>query len=364
LLSSSSIAVAGVDTNIDSGTANARTAIVHVQGMPPTTSASLLPDPIDYLAGEHREGDMFGFLLDLQQLRGMSAVQRLEYAASKGHLPLLRAVHKMLDEPLWAEEGLTCATYTEASAIVLGAISRIAANNGQLHVLRYLHDGVGCPLDVDTCSSAALGGHLDCLQYAHEHGCLWDDDTCSSASYGGHLICLQYAHEHGCSWDDDTCSSASYGGHLDCLQYAHESGCPWNDRTCYKAAERGHLNCLQYAHEHECPWNSGTCYIAAWGGHLDCLQYAHEHGCSWDASTCYYAVKGGNLDCLQYAHEHGCPWDASTCVNAAKGGHLDCLQYAHEHGCPCDITRCTAEAKGECVAYLTLVAAAVVSTYS
>jgi hypothetical protein len=134
-------------------------------------------DLITYLAGEHREGDMFGFLLDLQQLRGMSAVQRLEYAAGKGYLPLLRAVHKMLDKPLWAKEGLICAAHTGESASTLGIVSRNASIHGQLHVLQYLQD-VGCPLDAIICNWAAEGGHLDSLKYAHKHGCLWDADTC------------------------------------------------------------------------------------------------------------------------------------------------------------------------------------------
>jgi hypothetical protein len=103
------MALVGVDTNIKAGTTNTAggETVCIMQETTPTTSAVALPplalslpDLIAFLAGEHRGGDMFGFLLNLQQLRGMSAVQRLGYAAGKGYLPLLRAVHKMLDEPL------------------------------------------------------------------------------------------------------------------------------------------------------------------------------------------------------------------------------------------------------------------------
>jgi hypothetical protein len=153
-------------------------------------------------------------------------VQRLEYAAGKGYLPLLRAVHKMLDTPLWAKEGLTSATHDEASESMRimwsdGSLSRMAATNGQLRVLQYLHK-VRYPLCKGICYCAAEVGHLNCLQYAHEHGCPWDAGTCFVAAEGGHLDCLQYAHEHGCPWDADTCAIAANGGHLDCLQYVHE----------------------------------------------------------------------------------------------------------------------------------------------
>jgi hypothetical protein len=154
-LSSSSRTFPGVDTNIDAGTTNTAVGetacFVNAQGTTPTASvaaasppspppAPSLPDLIAYLAGEHREGDMFGFMLDLQQLRGMSAAQRLVYAACKGYLPLLRAVHKMLDKPLWNNEGLTCAAHAKESASTLGTLSRNAAIHGQLHVLQYFHD--------------------------------------------------------------------------------------------------------------------------------------------------------------------------------------------------------------------------------
>ena len=44
---------------------------------------------------------------------------------------------------------------------------------------------------------AAEGGHLDCLQCAHEHGSPWDIETYKNAAANGHLDCLQYAREHG-----------------------------------------------------------------------------------------------------------------------------------------------------------------------
>jgi hypothetical protein len=385
----SSKVLEGVGTNIDADSISSSSSAA-AQAAPP----QLLPDLITYLAGEHREGDMFGFLLDLQQLRGMSTVQRLEYAASKGYLPLLRAVHKMLEKPLWTKKGLTCVKYAEAGATKRinwdFPLSRIAAIHGQLQVLQFLHED-GYPLDViicywaakggnwrclqyahehgfvweaTTCSIAADGGHLDCLQYAHEHGCPWNAGTCSYAAYSGHLDCLQYAHEHGCAWCSETCFEAAEGGHLDCLQYAHEHGCPWDGRTGSSAASGGHLDCLQYAHEHGCPWDAGTCSYAAKGGHLDCLQYAHERGCLLVDIVCYYAARGGHLDCLQYAHEHRCTWDALTCSSAAEGGHLDCLQYAHEHGCPLDLTWCIEVARGDCVVYLNPILAAAECTYS
>ena len=86
-----------------------------------------------------------------------------------------------------------------------------------------------------------MGGHLECLKYAHENGCClpvgqqcvnrpcihtpWDENTCSGAACYGHLDCLKYAHENGCHWNNNTYLCAAYNGHLDCLQYARDNGC-------------------------------------------------------------------------------------------------------------------------------------------
>ena len=52
-------------------------------------------------------------------------------------------------------------------------------------ILQWLleHD---CPMEEDTCPTAALHGHLEVLKWAREHGCVWDE-TCASAAQGGHL---------------------------------------------------------------------------------------------------------------------------------------------------------------------------------
>ena len=84
----------------------------------------------------------------------------------------------------------------------------------------------GWPWDRDTCSAAALGGHLEVLQWACANGCPWDIRT----------------------WDSNTCASAAMGGHLDVLQWLRANGCPWDGYTCRGAAQGGHLEVLQCGH--------------------------------------------------------------------------------------------------------------------
>ncbi len=46
-----------------------------------------------------------------------------------------------------------------------------AASNGHLDILRIPHEN-GCPWDETTCHEAAKNRHIDCLRYAHEKAVL------------------------------------------------------------------------------------------------------------------------------------------------------------------------------------------------
>ena len=108
--------------------------------------------------------------------------------------------------------------------------------------------------------------------------------TCASAAGGGHLECLRYAHENGCPWDVYTCRSAARGGHLECLRYAHENGCPWDGATCMQSAalREGHLECLRSAAAHDewMPVGRGHLHVRSRGRASGVPALCtHENGC-------------------------------------------------------------------------------------
>ena len=74
-----------------------------------------------------------------------------------------------------------------------------------------------CPWDEKTCAGAALGGHLQVLQWARANDCPWDKRTCAGAALGGHLKVLQWARANGCQWDEESVAAAAEGGHLEVM---------------------------------------------------------------------------------------------------------------------------------------------------
>lgn len=204
---------------------------------------------------------------------------------------------------------------------------------GHLDCLQFLHEH-GCPLHKDVCRWSACNGKLDCLRYTHEHGASWGQSTTAWAAEFNNVKCLAYAMDHGCPVDKVAMSMAAKTGSLECVTYLCDRDCPFDEMATQWAARNGHLDCLQYLCEHGCPFDARACKWAASNGHLKCLTYLHEHGCPWNSVACAWAAAGGHLDCLAYLHEHGCPWTEVTVSNARNCNHQECLDYALQHGCP------------------------------
>merc|ERR1711934_692323 len=83
---------------------------------------------------------------------------------------------------------------------------------------------------------AAVGGHLEILQWLRSEGCPWDSRACSCAASGGHLETLKWLRSEGCPWDEETCRSAAEHGHLEVLKWLRSEGCPWDEKACSGAA--------------------------------------------------------------------------------------------------------------------------------
>ncbi len=68
--------------------------------------------------------------------------------------------------------------------------------------------------------------------------------------------------------DERTCRSAALGGHLELLQWARSDPldpCPWDKYTALNAANFGHLKVLKWAIENGCPYDINK--LKYCGGH-------------------------------------------------------------------------------------------------
>ena len=94
--------------------------------------------------------------------------------------------------------------YGDVKSVCNYTIVEYAIIDGNLELLKKVFN---CNyVNKKLCNIAAENGSLECLKYLHENGCQWDEETCSTAACTGHIEFLKYAHENGCKWDAWSCS--------------------------------------------------------------------------------------------------------------------------------------------------------------
>lgn len=132
-------------------------------------------------------------------------------------------------------------------------LSLRAAKNKTDKVLKFLHKN-NCSLITrpsdgtyeTVCEAAALGGSIQCLKYAKEHGSRWGKNVCINAAISNSLECLKFAHENGRSWDRKLICSAINSGSYDCLKYACENGCELVFEGTFNINTPEKVECMKY----------------------------------------------------------------------------------------------------------------------
>merc|ERR1711937_604011 len=126
--------------------------------------------------------------------------------------------------------------------------------------IRWMYDvlvGRRDPKEVDTIGIllhiAARNGHLSELKWLHNRRYAWTSSTTAYAALGGHLKVLQWARSKGCPWDEQTCTMAAAKGHLEILQWARSQGCPWNSWIWKYARLSGNSEILEWLKTQDYP---------------------------------------------------------------------------------------------------------------
>jgi len=216
------------------------------------------------------------------------------------------------------------------------------ARTNKLELLKWAREEKGCVIwDVKTIYAAIKQGNVNMLKYCYENGCPTSSVMCERAAEEGHLHILKYLHEdaqvdwEGKSKSGSVAVAAARKGHLHILKYLAEKNYDiTKPKACEEAAKNGRLECLKHLREvNNAPWDQSVGEHAAEKAHLHILKYLSEARYPYfKASACARAAENGHLECLKYLHEVlKLPWDHDTCKSAASKGWIHVLKYLWEH---------------------------------
>ena len=169
------------------------------------------------------------------------------------------------------------------------------AETNKLELLKWAREEKKCEWDEETINVAVLKGNLKMVKYCIANECPINEWACVLAAKNGHLEILKYLHEEvKAPWDSWTADWAAERGHLHILEYLVERKYDqYSVYACTVAAENGHLDCLKYLHETaKAPWDSDAVRYAHKKNHTECVQYLLDNNCPLPRGWRY---EGGTL---------------------------------------------------------------------
>ena len=193
-----------------------------------------------------------------------------------------------------------------------------AARKGRFEALAFLLEK-GCPYTSSASTAAAESGHFDCLKLLFDNNCPVDEHLLEGAARTGNLEIARWAlSTTKVSWGPRTTYWAALGGHLDFISFALDHGCQVHSHTSAAAASKGFLHILDFLNQHDLfsEFKVNCAAVAAANGHIDVLHWLNNHDCCFqDASL--HAAYAGQVDALAFLDAHGLPIDEPGCRRAA-----------------------------------------------
>ncbi|GMF19971.1 unnamed protein product [Phytophthora fragariaefolia] len=213
-----------------------------------------------------------------------------------------------------------------------------AAAQGDLAMVRKLHEDGRWPCTSLAMDSAAANGHLHVIKFLHENRREGGTAVgmCSAAG-NGHLDVVQWLHENRSS---DGCRSlvldlAATNGHVEVLRWLVPRFPRFSCSPAFlpSVAAQGNIKTLQYLHEEmKMPLDLRTLEAAIGSGHLQLVNYVTEripaeklHTLSPSAAE--KAAASGNLGVLAFVVERLGLWSPQILIAAAPTGNVEMAEW-------------------------------------
>ncbi|KAK1938914.1 putative ankyrin repeat protein [Phytophthora citrophthora] len=213
-----------------------------------------------------------------------------------------------------------------------------AAAQGQLAMVKKLHEDGRWPCTSLAMDMAAANGHLEVVKFLNENRREGGTAVgmCSAAG-NGHLEVVQWLHENRSS---DGCRSlvldlAATNGHVNVLRWLVPRFPRFSCSPAFlpSVAAHGHIKTLQYLHkEMRMPLDQRTLEAAIGSGHLELVQYIadripveQKHTLSPTAAE--KAAASGNVELLAFVVERLGLWSPQVLVAAATTGNVEMAEW-------------------------------------
>ncbi|GMF25542.1 unnamed protein product [Phytophthora lilii] len=217
-----------------------------------------------------------------------------------------------------------------------------ASAQGDLAMIKKLHEDGRWPCTSLAMDMAAANGHLEVVKFLHENRREGGTAVgmCSAAG-NGHLEVVQWLHANRSS---DGCRSlvldlAATNGHVDVLRWLVPRFPRFSCSSAFlpSVAAHGNIKTLQYLHkELRMPLDLRTLEAAIGSGHLELVKYITdripaEKRLTLSSTAAEKAAASGNVELLAFVVERLGLWSPQILVAAAPTGNINMAKWIIEH---------------------------------
>ena len=122
----------------------------------------------------------------------------------------------------------------------------LAARNGKLNIMKWLHANKTPSLSSLVFREAALFGSLENLKWLYEKQCPWNEWTFRDAAKFGSLDNIKWLYKNKCPWDEYTLRVAIKNGSLEIVIWLLDKQCPRPWFGLHVAAQNGHSEIIKW----------------------------------------------------------------------------------------------------------------------
>jgi len=274
----------------------------------------------------------------------------LDIAASSGNLEVLETVLERDHETarrlsqIAAKEGkldvLTWIHDHDADVIfnerLLSSLVRAANKQGRLNILKFLYQITGNKKLFQLTSSSLQSRNIELLNWEKQFGIqleVLDIATYELRGIVSHRDTLIWMHEHRLLESGHfravLCGFIAGFGSLETLKWARSQGFQWNIYSLNLAVEQDNLEIIIWALDNGCPWNPNLLDNANLHDSIRFLKWARGRGYPWP----YGFQNSPQLAGIKWAIECGW-WEMSTEMvqDALEYGRYDFVQWLLQRG--------------------------------
>ena len=180
---------------------------------------------------------------------------------------------------------------------------------------------------------AAVNGHLHILKYLKENNLMSREISLYCVVSNKHYEVLKWLNDNTLADSNTVCTLLAMNKDYDVFRWAMDANYPL-DNTQNHLCSSNQLELLKLVINKMGKVDAYLLDSAGMTGNIEMLDYVYSLVGKWDSSAYSGAMHSGNIQTMKYLYKQGCPFDESLSFAVSMKGYIKMLEWLIKKGCP------------------------------